>query len=58
MLHVYMVGKIVLLGVSFDIVYNEFELVHENTNETKTILVLQSSEKISILLKERWRCVK
>ena len=44
----YMIGKIFLYGISFDIVYNE--LVHKNMNKSD-LFFLQSSETNMNLLK-------
>ena len=52
---VYMGGKIIMLGVSFDIVHNES--VHENMKKIEKLFFLQSSEKNINLFKNRDRGV-
>ena len=52
----YMVGKIILYGISFNIVYTESR--HKNIKKSKTLFFQEVQGKKSIFLKQRWRDMK
>ena len=52
----YMVGKIFPYKISFKLVYNESG--HKNMKKVEKLFLHRVQEKVSIILKQRWRGIK